>query len=188
MNVAIDGRVVIDGTRRRLVKLAGLLLRNDERAEDAVEQAMRTASGPADDVAAGSDLIGILKDQIADQLRRRQAEVGADAGGEDDGSETIDGLFGANGRRAAPVADWGDAQIASSRREFTATLEACVGQLPPALAQVLLMREWMQCETGTICRVLGIAEAECHARLFRARLLLGTCLQRRWFAGRAGEA
>ena len=180
MNVDVNRRVVIDGARRRLVKLAGLLLRNDEWAEDAVEQALRSAPERVDDLAADLALIGILKDRIADQLRRRNAEVGAGARGEDGGIETIDGLFSADGRRTAPVADWGDAEAASSSREFTTTLEACVGELPPALAQVLLLREWMQFDIGAICRALNVSAGECRARLLHARLRLCVCMQRRW--------
>ncbi len=186
MNVAVDRRVGIDGARPRLLRLAGLLLRNDESAEDAVAQALRTANGQAGDLAAGSDLIDILKERIADQLRRRQAEGGADARGEDDGTETIDGLFGANGRRAAPVRDWDGPEGALASRRFTDMLESCVAELPPALAQVLLLREWMQFDSGAVCRALGIAEAECRSRLFRARVLLGERMQRRWLAGRMG--
>ena len=186
MKGVIDRRVDIDGARLRLLKLAVLLLRNDEWAEDAVEQALRTATGKGNDATAGSDLVGILKESIADRLRRGQCDVGADARGEGADTETIDGLFGADGRRAAPVFDWGDPGIASSSREFAAALEACVGELPTTLAQVLLLREWMRFDAEAVCRTLGIAEAECRSRLLRARLLLGDQMQRRWPARRAG--
>jgi len=180
MNVAIDRRVVIDDARLRLLKLAGLLLCNDERAEDVVEQALRAAPDWAGNAPSGPAMIGILKARIAEQLRRRSAVVDADACGEDGSSEAIDELFSVDGLRVAPVADWGDAELASSSRAFGVSLEACFDELPPALAQVLLLREWMRYDVETIGRVLDVSARECRERLLHARLRLGASMQRRW--------
>lgn len=181
----VDQGVVTNGGRPRLLKLAGLLLRNDEWVEDAVEQALREVPERADDPAAVPALIGMLRARIAEQLRRRNAAVGSDARGEDDGSDTIDELYSADGRRLAPVADWSDVELASSSREFAAALEACLEELPPTLAQVLLLREWMRYDTGAICRMLGLSSGECRERLLHARLRLSVGMQRRWPAAQA---
>jgi len=184
MNVAAEPYAAIEGERPRLLKLAGLLLRNGEWAERAVEQTLRAAREAAGGPATGAALTGILKDRIADRLRLRRGEVVAAARREAGGADPLDALFGADGRRAAPVRDWGDSPAASSNGEFMATLQSCIEDLPPSLATVLLLREWMQYDTGALCRALGLSEAECLARLLRARLLLGECLQRRWFDAR----
>jgi len=53
--------------------------------------------------------------------------------------------------------------------------------LPPRLARVFVMREWLEFETEAICAELEITANNCGVMLHRARMLLRECLNRRWF-------
>ncbi len=59
----------------------------------------------------------------------------------------------------------------------------CVDKLPPALGRIFMMREWLEYETGEICKEMGITSTNAFVMLHRARLRLRECLEMNWFAG-----
>jgi RNA polymerase sigma-70 factor (ECF subfamily) len=44
------------------------------------------------------------------------------------------------------------------------------------------MREWLEWDTGQICKEAGISATNCFVMLHRARMRLRECLEIRWFA------
>ena len=48
-----------------------------------------------------------------------------------------------------------------------------------------MMREVMGSETGEICSELAITPNHCWVLLYRARMVLRTCLEQRWFGAAA---
>jgi RNA polymerase sigma-70 factor (ECF subfamily) len=91
-------------------------------------------------------------------------------------------MFQADGHFVTPPADWGDPERALASRQFFEVLEACTENLPPAMARVFMMREWLEMDSDDICQELGLTATNLYVQLHRARLRLRECLELRWFA------
>lgn len=172
------------GLRPALVKFARMQLRNDAVADDVVSETIVAILERPGAFAAQSSLrtyaTGVLKHKIVDHLRRSGREVHIEA--EDGDSEAmIDALFVADGHWRHHPGGWGDPQAAFERQEFFEVLQSCSDYLPPNLARMFMMREWLELDTDEICRELGITTNHCFVLLFRARMRLRECLQRTWF-------
>jgi RNA polymerase sigma-70 factor (ECF subfamily) len=168
-----------------LLRFARLQLRNDAWAEDAVSETLLAALSRPQSFDNRSQLktwlVGILKHKVVDILRQRQREVSLEAH-EGDGSEELDALmFKADGHFAAQPADWGDPEQELNSRQFFAVLEACAEKLPPAMARVFLMREWLELSSEDICKELQLTPTNLYVQLHRARLRLRACLELNWF-------
>jgi RNA polymerase sigma-70 factor (TIGR02943 family) len=173
--------------RNDLLRYARLQLRNDAWAEDCVSETLLAALSRPQAFGQRSQLktwlVGILKHKIIDALRARQREVTLPES-EGDGSEELDALmFQADGHYATPPAEWGDPEQALGSRQFFEVLEACTGKLPPGMARVFLMREWLEMSSEDICKELALTPTNLYVQLHRARLRLRECLELNWFAG-----
>jgi RNA polymerase sigma-70 factor (TIGR02943 family) len=171
--------------RSYLLRYARLQLRNDAWAEDAVSETLLAALSKPQGFERRSQLktwlVGILKHKVIDCLRSRQREV-ALASDDGDGSEELEALaFQADGHFAAAPADWGDPERALAARQFFEVLEACVQKLPPAMARVFMMREWLELPSDEICKELALTPTNLYVQLHRARLRLRECLDLNWF-------
>jgi RNA polymerase sigma-70 factor (ECF subfamily) len=173
------------GLRPTLMGIARLQLRNDAWAEDVVSETIVAALEASRSFAGQSQLktwvVGILKHKIIDQFRRTKREVSADAQLEAAQVETFDELFAADGHRVSAPLDWGDPEATFSRSQFFEVLQTCLDRLPAGLARIFMMREWLEYETGQICKELGITSTNCFVMLYRARMRLRECLDVEWF-------
>ncbi len=174
---------ILESLRGQLLRYARLQLRNDAWAEDAVSETLLAALERPQDFAGRSQLstwlIGILKHKLVDQLRRRQREVPLswEVAGEDE----TEFSFRADGHYLHPPADWGNPDASLQEQQFMVVMELCLEALPPQMARVFLMREWMELETTEICKAVGISATNLWVLLHRARLKLRTCLEVKWF-------
>ncbi len=172
--------------RPSLLAIARLQLRNETWAEDAVSETLVAALEGARTFAAQSQLktwvVGILKHKIIDQFRRARREVSTDAEVEAAEVETFDELFAPDGHRASMPLEWGDprAQLRTARSSSTSCRPVSTTCLP-RLARIFMMREWLEYETGEICKELGITSTNCFVMLYRARMRLRECLEMNWF-------
>jgi len=185
-----DFATAVQTLRPQLMRFAQAQLRNEAWAEDAVSETVLAALSKPQSFAGQSQLktwlVGILKHKLVDQIRRHSREVSATS---DEDDEDIDALlFKEDGHWREAPAEWGDPQASCSRREFFEVLEACVEQLPGVQGRIFMMREWLELETGEICKELGITATNAWVLLHRARLRLQMCLQERWFGRKAGAA
>jgi RNA polymerase sigma-70 factor (ECF subfamily) len=169
-----------------LLRIARIQLRNDTWAEDAVSETLLAVLESAQSFRGRSQLktwvIGILRHKIIDQLRRFKRELSTDAAAEPLEDEAIDHLYGESGSRIDAPLDWGDPEASFARVEFFQVLQLCVENLPPTIARAFMMREWLDFDTAQICKELDINRAHCFVLLFRARMRLRECLERKWFA------
>lgn len=180
--------VYLQSLREQMVKFASLQLGDLHLAEDAVQEALIGALRNADSFGARSALktwvFAILKNKIADQLRRRQRnpELSASALFEDDAG--LDALFDVKGfwqRDERPVR-WDNPEGAFRQEEFWTVFEVCLDHMPPRQARVFMMREFIELESDEICASLGLSVSNLHVTLHRARLRLRECLEDRWFS------
>jgi RNA polymerase sigma-70 factor (ECF subfamily) len=124
-------------------------------------------------------LVGILRNKIADHLRRGPSA-------ESSHSHDVDGyFFDARGRWRVPVPRWdataADPQALLERSEFWTVLSLCMSKLPTRSADAFWRREAEGVETAELCQQLQVSRANIWAILHRARLQLRHCLTVNWF-------
>jgi RNA polymerase sigma-70 factor (TIGR02943 family) len=177
--------------RPDLLRYARLQMRNETWAEDAVGETLLAACAKPQAFERRSMLrtwlIGILKHKIIDHFRARKREVALD--GDDGFDEELQALgFQPDGHFAEPPAEWGDPVQAAQQVEFFQVLEACTQHIPPNLARVFLMREWLELDADQICKELSITSTHLYVQLHRARLRLRACLELNWFGAQEANA
>ncbi|MFT6906885.1 MAG: RNA polymerase sigma-70 factor (TIGR02943 family) [Oleiphilaceae bacterium] len=174
--------------RVMMLKFAKLQLSDESLAEDAVQEALIGALKNAGNFQRHSALktwvFAILKNKIADILRKGQKYVQASSllkeGQEED---NMDQLFQQNGhwqKHEMPV-NWGSPHESVKQDHFWRIFETCLHGLPENQARLFMMREFIQLDTNEICESLDISTSNLHVMLYRARLRLRECLEDKWF-------
>lgn len=182
----------IEQYRDYLYRYALLRLRDEARAEDAVQETLLAAlqgdSAFAGRSAVKTWLTGILKHKIIDQYRRQSREVQTDPAGLDAESlsdEAYADLYFETGTQnehfRSPPNAWSDPERCFEQRRFWEVFDACSQGMSKQAARVFSMRELMGMETEEICKSLSITPTNCWVLLYRARMSLRQCLELRWF-------
>jgi RNA polymerase sigma-70 factor (ECF subfamily) len=185
--------------RGQLVKFARIQLRNDAWADDVVQETLVALVEAPERFAGKSSLktyaIGILKHKIIDALRAGKREVSLtpldddpDARGDSDDLASFDTLFDHTGHWHDAPRDWNEPDTQLQRKQFFEILDLCVEKLPPKIARIFMMREWLELETEEICKELQITPTNAWVMLYRARMRLRECLQLNWFGNAAEPA
>jgi len=178
--------------RGYLLRVARLQLRNDELAEDIVQDtlvaALQAAAGFSGKSSVKTWLTGILKHKIVDEIRRKTAAPSFAPLAEESQIDDFDALFDETGHWDNPPANWGSPEGALERREFFDILELCLDKLPPNTARVFVMREVMELDSAEICKELAITATNLWVIMYRARMSLRECLEKNWFAAKSGTA
>ncbi len=178
----------LDEHRRAMFKFAMLQLRNETHAEDCVQEALAAAIQGADHFAGDSSvrtwLIGILRHKILDHFRRTSREQTLSVDDDERSPEDFDALFKPDGHYVEAPAAWANPEQALTQSQFFEVLERCLEALPKVTARVFTMREVMGVSTEEICSDLGITSNNCWVLIYRARMSLRACLEKRWFDDR----
>jgi len=172
--------------RGYLLRVAVLQLRDNDLAEDVVQDTLVAALAGAQGFSGRSSLktwlTGILKHKIIDAIRRKTREPAVASLDDEIQLEDMDALFDESGHWENPPADWGDPESALSRVQFMDIMQLCLEKLPPNTARVFMMREVMELESAEICKELKITSTNLWVILYRARMALRQCLEQNWFA------
>lgn len=175
----------IAALRQPLMRFAQLQLRDTAQCEDVVSETLLALLEKPGAFQGRSSLrtyaTGILKFKIIDALRLRGREVTLEPLDEQSVDDAIDALFQRDGHWQDPPAAWQQPERALEQVQFFETLQACVDRLPPRVGRVFMMREWLEQDVAVICDELGITANHCGVMLYRARMALRDCLDRRWF-------
>ena len=167
--------------RPQLMKFALLRMRNRASAEDAVQDTLVAALEGGRRFAGESSvrtwLTGILRHKIVDHFRRQGREPRVEPRGEHEDFESLEQLFGGDGRWQAPPTDWGNPEAAFDLCELLDALERGLALLPEKAARAFRMRELMGLSCEEIGRELGVSVENCWIMLYRARLALRACLE-----------
>lgn len=173
----------------QLLKFAQVQLSDYQLAEDAVQEAligaMKNAKSFNGRSAFKTWVFAILKNKIADILRKRHrtVEVTNFASNSSDEDENLSNLFDEKGHWAngmEPV-NWGDPVKTYKEGQFWLVLETCLENLPEKQAKVFMMREYIGLSSDEICENEQLSVSNLHVILYRARLRLQKCLEMRWF-------
>lgn len=154
--------------RGAMLRFARRKVRDDDLAEDAVQDALAAALANRESFQGQSALrtwlIGILNHKIQDTFRREGRYVTLGASEDDDEAEsTLDRIA----FHLDP--DYEDPLRQVTRRQLGDALHSEIEALPATLKDVFVMQVLEGAETAEVCRELSITEANCWVRLHRAR-------------------
>ncbi len=182
----LDPESWVDQHGDYLYRFAMRRLNDSDRAEELVQEtflhALRGRSGFRGTSTVRTWLTSVLKRKILDEYRKRHRSPALIPL---DGS-VIQPCFeseftGPGFWRTTPKPWRGDPTARLDAWEFREVLDSCLATLSPSLSQVFLKRERDGLDTPTICQEHGITPNTLWMRLYRARLQLRTCLERKWF-------
>ncbi len=163
-----------------LYRFALARLRDRTLAEDVVQETLLGALRNAKDFEGRAEvrtwLIGILRNKIADHLRRANRLR----------EESADRIFDDRGEWVAAPGEWHDPEGQLSSKAFQHAFQDCMGKLPDPLAEAFILREVEETDYEKVCDALEISATNLSTRLYRARLLLRKCLEENWF-GEGGK-
>ncbi len=184
-----DGEAFDEMTRRyagRMLAVARRMLRSDEDARDAVQEAFVSAFKSRDrfegHAKVSTWLHRIVVNAALMRLRTRKRKP----------EQSIDDLlpnFDETGHFAAEVAPPDLPSDALERRELRAIVRRCIDRLPDSYRAVVLLRDIEELDADETAAVLGITTSAVKSRLHRARQALQTLLaQERLGAGASAPA
>ena len=182
-----DDTEFMSKVRRDMHKFASLQLKDEGLAEDAVQEALiaahknRAAFGRKS--AFKTWVFAILKNKIIDILRKRKREISISEFSNDDSDDISDTLFNERGfwhLEERPLG-WTAPMESVKDEHFWRVFETCLAGLPENLAQLFMMREFLELESTEICSTLDISTSNLHVMLYRARVRLRECLENKWF-------
>ncbi len=164
-----------------LYRHALAILGQEAEAEDCVQETFSAAleglSGFSGRSTEKTWLFGILKHKIVDRIREESRFRLVETSGEE---EPFD-AFLANGKWVRPPSDWGDPEKSLENLQFWAVFEECLKGLSPGVSKVFVLKALEDRSMEDICVELGISPVNGGVRMYRARLALRKCLERRWF-------
>jgi RNA polymerase sigma-70 factor (ECF subfamily) len=166
-----------------LMKIARLELRDEHLAEDCVSdvltQAYERRAGFRGDSSLRTWLTAILKNRIVDLLRKQWREQPLET--ETSGEQEFDNLFDETGHYAQMPSEVRDPADLCQQDGFLSAVQGCVDMLPKRIGQVFVLREVFGSDTKELCKDLGLTTSNVWVQLYRARMMLRTCLEKRGF-------
>lgn len=168
-----DGRAyeqLVNGHGGRMLAVARRLLRNEEEARDAVQDAFLLAFRGLPRFAGqsrlGTWLHRIVVNAALMKLRRRRARP-------EESIEPLLPTFLADGHATRSYSDWPEsAEELLERAEVRNLVRTAIDRLPPTYRTVLLLRDIEELETAEVASLLGISANAVKIRLHRARQAL----------------
>jgi RNA polymerase sigma-70 factor, ECF subfamily len=165
----------------RMLVVARRILRNDEDARDAVQEAFLAAFKQIGHFQGlsrlGTWLHRIVVNAALNRLRSRRRHP----------EQSIEDLlphFGAGEHQLDPPAPWKDtADTLLRQQETRALVRQCISQLPETYRTVLLLRDIEGLDTDETARMLGTSPGVVKTRLHRARQALRTLLEPEFCGG-----
>src|SRR5688572_7997251 len=187
----IDATVWVDEHGDHLFRYAMMRLRDESRAEDAVQEtllaAIQSIASYSGKATERTWLTGILKHKIVDQYRKTAKEQPLET---DDGEllseverffERTDVWNGHWNNKLQPH-EWDTTPEATyEASEFFAVFQNCLSKLPDRVAGVFMLREMDGLESSEICEILSVSTSNFWVMMHRARLALRRCIEVNWF-------
>ncbi len=166
------GPIDLSAHRSAMLRFARRKIRDEDLAEDAVQDALVAALSSRESFQGRSALrtwlIGILNHKIQDVFRRESRYV-RQAGGARAGEEGVAEESPAEVLAAVAATELSDPANEVGQRRMRAELAREIDALPDTLREVFVLQVIEGLPTAEVCRRLGITEANCWVRLHRAR-------------------
>jgi RNA polymerase sigma-70 factor (ECF subfamily) len=167
----------------RLLAVARRILRSDDDALDAVQDALIQAFRNLESFAGQSQLSTwlhrITVNAALMRIRRRRSRP----------EEPIEALlpsFVEDGHSTVEFRDWGESpEVVLAREEVRTAVREAIDRLPESYRTVLVLRDIEELDTAEVAELLGISANAVKIRLHRARQALRTLLDRSSLRGDA---
>lgn len=158
-------------------------LRYHELAEEAVQDTLMSAIRAAQSFQGESTertwLFAILRNKIADVLRREWKTHSRVSLDDEANPESL--LFDSTGNWRTGGFGCGRCELES--REFHEIVMKCIQKLPRNQATIFILKVLQEKKSEEICQDLQISTTNYWARLHRARLAIANCVERHWPVG-----
>jgi len=178
----------VDKYGNYLYKIALLRTNNIHQAEDMVQETFMAAFRGKETFKGESTektwMVGILKRKIIDHFRKNIKYVGVD-------QETFEEISGHFQKEGAMKGSWNEnagpgkwdmsPENVLENEEFMQIMQICFGNMPDKLSSVFSLKEIDGWKTEKICKEFDISPSNLWVILHRARLLLRSCLEKKWF-------
>lgn len=161
-----------------LLRVTGRLLRSDDEARDAVQDAF-VAAFRALPRFRGESRLGTWLYRIA--INAALAKLRSRASADEVSLDALLPRFREDGHAAEPSIPW-PADAGPERREVRERVRAAIDQLPDSYRTVILLRDIEELTTDEAAQALGITSGALKVRLHRARQALRTLLDP-WMRG-----
>jgi len=166
-----------------LMRVARMELRDEHAAEDCVSdvltQAYERRAAFRGDSSLRTWLTSILKNRIIDLLRKQWREQPIEEA--PSGEQEFDNLFDETGHYAQMPSHVRDPAELCQEEGFLSAVQRCVDKLPRRIGQVFVLREVFGSDTKELCKDLGLTTSNVWVQLYRARMMLRTCLEKTGF-------
>lgn len=160
----------------RLLAAARRLLRNDDDAADAVQEAFMAAFRSIDGFQGTARLSTWLHRIV---INAALMKIRGSSRRPEESIEDLLPRFDADGCWATEVHSWGaNSDELLERRETRAMVRRCIDRLPETYRTVLVLRDIEDLDTDEVAETLGISPNATKIRLHRARQALRTLLDR----------
>ncbi len=121
-------------------------------------------------------LVGILKHKLMDHFRRQQREQTEKL--PDD--EAVEAMFHPYGKWKKFPRRWHiDPQDSAMESELLPALQRCMEALPESQRRAFAISVMDEQKSGDICKTLGVSATNLYVLLYRARLRLRECLEKK---------
>ena len=167
-----------------LMRIARMELRDEHAAEDCVSdvltQAYERRAAFRGDSSLRTWLTSILKNRIIDLLRKQWREQPIEES--PFGEHEFDNLFDETGHYAEMPSHVRDPAELCQEEGFLVAVQRCVDKLPKRIGQIFVLREVFGSDTKELCKDLGLTTSNVWVQLYRARMMLRTCLEKTGFS------
>ena len=158
-----------------MLAVARRMLRNEDDAHDALQDAFRQAFGGIHTFRAGAKLSTWLHRIVVNAALMR---IRSASRRREDSLDDLLPTFTDDGRHAsAPSISLPSPEDAVASHQIRARVRACIERLPAAYRTIIVLRDLEDTDTNETAIVLGISENAVKIRLHRARQALLTLLQ-----------
>jgi len=145
--------------RQQMLKFARIQVRDEQLAEDAVQEAMLSAYQNIDrfsrQAALKTWVFSILKNKVIDLLRKEKRHTAAsqlEDGPNINGEELIETLFNEHGHwhKCERPKKWDSPDHGVENSHFWRVFDACLNALPERYSRYFMMREFLEMDTAEI--------------------------------------
>lgn len=160
-------------------------LKNEASAEDVVQDALLSAYRALDQFQGKSSiktwLTTILRNKIIDHVRKNKRDTLNDPLEIDD-DKVVNSSFNSFGVWTKWLNSWSSTpDQLLQQKDFLNQLNECLFALPSNLRQVFILKNVDSLSTEEICEKLDISTNNVWVILYRSRMRLRECIEKKWF-------
>ncbi len=183
-------KVFMHSLHQKMIKFALIQVKNEQLAEDAVQESLISAYKNIDKfqrkAALQTWIFSILKNKLIDLLRKESKTISAsqlEDGEGLHGDDLIECLFDHSGHwydEQKPV-HWDHPDQDLENDQFWRIFDICLNNMPIKYSRYFMMREFLELQTSEICENEKLSVNQLNVTLYRARLRLRECLENNWY-------